>query len=348
MNPRQIGAFVGLVTLFALCLWTAEVPSASAHSGRTFSAFGTPPDWSAAYCGSLPLPGHGGVVCVMNDATNLYIGLFAIPDLVVTADDPRDGWVLFDDDHDGFSEAKEDGLRIKFAGVTDFRDTYRIDAPPLGTWNADGDITAGGTNDGSGATWVMIPPPGLRTWPTMTYFQFTHPLASSDPTYDFTVGCSPSFPFFPPPLLPNVIGANWGAQGFLPGGITGGFAYNVDDASTWDDIRIACAGDPPRFPAGDMAARLVKDISGLPDSAFKNGNGELRGALGSKMDEVAGMLVAGNFRPAANKLANDILPKLNPAAKHCWLCAIGPGCYQAGLELLAEINAVLGVSPEPS
>ena len=170
----------------------------------------------------------------------------------------------------------------------------------------------------------------------------------SVPTYDFTVGCN-IFPFFPP--IGDLISANWGAHGFLPGGTTGGFVYDVDDASTWDDIRIACAGDPPRFPAGDMAGFLTKDIAALPDSVLKNGNGELRGTLVSKMDEMAGMLVAGNFRPAANKLANDIIPKLNPNAKNCWVCGGSPEpaiVYQSALELLAEIETVQGTSPEPT
>ncbi len=52
-------------------------------------------------------------------------------------------------------------------------------------------------------------------------------------------------------------------------------------------------------------------IAGLLDDAFKDGNADLRNALLNKMDVVARMIAQENYQGARNKLANDLLTKMD-------------------------------------
>ncbi len=322
-----------LTTIFAMAgFWFTEERPASAHSGRTLSAYTALPPaiggWGPAACESVALPDRTGSVCVMNDANNLYI-LLSVPDMAV---DPREGWALFDNDHTGLGRTGDDGWRIKFSGgIYEMTDQFRWDGPyfesiPFGTW----DISDGGTQDGGGKT---------DTVAVSAYFDFVHPLDSGDLAHDIRAKCDPS--------ARQIVGVNFGARA-LPSFTGGGFAYPIRDPIGWDDIKIACPGDPREQPAGGQVRILNANISQLPDSIFRNGLPELRATLVSKVDELTAMIDAGNFQPAAKKLANDVIPKLNPAAKNCWVCGVSPDPYQSALELLAEIEAVLGTSPEPT
>ncbi len=344
--------------LATLTLWSVAVQPVAAHSGRLFSAYyglavppAIPGDYVAhAASGALLLPDRIGKVYVMNDSANLYV-LLAIPD---TGIDPSDGWALFDNDHDGIVMVGDDGWRIKLSGgVLDWTDQFRTAGPPYEAIEFGMlDIFDGGTNDGRGKISVIS---------GVAYFELVHPLASGDPAHDILALCDPQFR--------RILGVDFGVRLglFLE---KGGFMHDIKDPGKWDDVRIACAGDQPVNPIRNYLMELQANIGKLPDFLLKNAPEERRAALLFKTEVLSKMIeselpavqlpavqlpavqLPAVQLPAVQKLANDIIPKLDPADKSCWLCGVSPDPYvvelhRIAVDLLIELKAALGVSPEP-
>ena len=111
---------------------------------------------------------YGGEIWVMNDASNLYVAV-KIADSSLTASDML--WISFDNNNDGSFVAGDDMLAVY--GNSHFYDAFWAPGPP-----ATLDTSAGGTSDGEGAS------SGSGGF---NYFEFSHPLDSSDNAHDFSL-----------------------------------------------------------------------------------------------------------------------------------------------------------------
>src|SRR5918992_4768223 len=163
---------------------------ASAHApGLVFSAFGTATvdgaiqsqEWASAEKLSFTAaaPGGGtvpGELLVMNDASNLYLGVRLATTSPTTAVS-----FGFDNDHDGlWPEEGDDGLAQGFGVRGSFGDLVnsRRGGCPEGFICGFHDTDLGGTKDGSAVRGVQA---------RGTHIELSHPLDSADDLNDFSV-----------------------------------------------------------------------------------------------------------------------------------------------------------------
>jgi len=124
------------------------------------------------------LPGRTGTLYVMNDATNLYLAV-AMPDTTPHISDIC--YFVFDNDHDGLFEMGDDSLRtygVRPAAVPQYEDLHWN--PDVPGWTQDWYPAYGiyGTFDGSG---------DASNIEGLNYFEFSHPLDSTDDPHDFSL-----------------------------------------------------------------------------------------------------------------------------------------------------------------
>ena len=167
--------------------------SATAFSGTVLRGFGTATidgvvgagEWDPA--GRVDFTVNGWVpggydapipatLFVMNDASNLYIGIRVQNETL----DGSDVQVLFDNDHDDTtSEEGEDAFRIEGRyGPLAFYDGFVHETSP-GWWSVVPDTYHGGTHDGYER---------LANGPGYLFYEFSHPLDSADNAHDFSLG----------------------------------------------------------------------------------------------------------------------------------------------------------------
>jgi hypothetical protein len=141
--------------------WTDTAPTVDGSMGGT--------EWTGASHADFALGWtYSGEIWVMNDASNLYVAV-KIADSSLTASDML--WISFDNNNDGSFVAGDDMLAVY--GDSHFYDAFWAPGPP-----ATLDTSAGGTSDGEGAS------SGSGGY---NYFEFSHPLDSSDNTHDFSL-----------------------------------------------------------------------------------------------------------------------------------------------------------------
>ena len=126
---------------------------------------------------------------VMNDATNLYLGLMIERSSLGGSTNPS---FEFDNDNDGTSEPGDDffGTSVGVFQAAEFLDGFRTpcDGAEPGTAGCGGgDFSEGGTNDGMVA--------GSNDG-SFTFVELSHPLDSADDLHDFSLGAGDSVGFF--------------------------------------------------------------------------------------------------------------------------------------------------------
>jgi hypothetical protein len=127
----------------------------------------SPGEWNNADSETFTLGSASAIIYVMNDENNLYIAV-KIQDDDVEVDDLA---IQFDNDNSGGTLVKGDDSLVWWGS---FFDTH-FNLPTA----TDLDTSDGGTNDGSGA----LTQDGLMIW----YYEFSHPLDSSDDVHDFSL-----------------------------------------------------------------------------------------------------------------------------------------------------------------
>jgi parallel beta-helix repeat protein len=142
-----------------------------------------PDEWASADVISFAtlggiLPARTGTLYIMNDATNLYIAV-AMPDTTPGLSDQC--YFYFDNDHDRIFEKGDDSLRTQSvhpASIPEYWDLHWN--PDVPGWTEDFYPGYGiyGTIDGSGDACNIE---------GVNYFEFSHPLDSTDDAYDFSL-----------------------------------------------------------------------------------------------------------------------------------------------------------------
>lgn len=188
--------------------WPSASHFAQAHaSGVVLSGLGTatidgqmgPGEWNGAatidFPVNLPLSDGGGTTTgtlyVMNDATNLYLGVKVLRAQLNTG---GPGFALdqvafeFDNDHDGGPPEEGDDILLlspglNILGLNDFFDEVRTTRPPcpegVGLCGfLDVQLETPGTNDGAGAA---------TNNGSFSFFEMSHPLNSADDANDFSL-----------------------------------------------------------------------------------------------------------------------------------------------------------------
>mgnify|MGYP000020468873 CR=1 FL=1 len=205
-----------------LSAWTSTPPTID-------GTIDTATEWAAAASAEFTTTGGAkGIVYVMNDAENLYIG--------VKVEDPTLGmdtvgidrvWIYFDNDHDEIGPEPGDDI-IGWTGYASegFKDGYSD-----GTYIWKRDIDDGGSSDGMAVA---------TNDGTYNYFEIQHPLNSLDNAHDFSLSFGDIVGFA---IRLTVDGFD---KGFWPS----------SNPSLWADIIIK---SPPPFDF---------DISASPPSAL--------------------------------------------------------------------------------
>lgn len=173
--------------IFALCLLIPG--SATAFNGTVLRGFGTATidgvigvgEWDPAgrvdFTVNRSSSEGGGTVpatmYVMNDATNLYVGI-RVQNATVGFSTAE---VLFDNDHNDSANAEgEDDIYVDANGI--FFDGFVHQTSP-GVWDVVDDTDFGGTTDGDERD---------ANGPGYSFYEFTHPLDSADNAHDFSLG----------------------------------------------------------------------------------------------------------------------------------------------------------------
>jgi hypothetical protein len=212
--------------------------------GKTYQGWApTPPtidgdigasEWQTAGTGSFSVTIGGnpyaGTFYVMNDATNLYLGI-KIADDDFNTGAPVDAVAFyFDNGNDGTFGPGDDSL-VLYAGAGGFVDRF-LQAMPT----AQKDVDFGGTTDGSGA---------CAAHGGDNHFELSHPLNSADDAHDFSLSALNTVGFTLL-YLDGPVGQN-----YWPVPATA-------DATHWGDIVIQSA--PPTMTAWASAAPTVDGV----------------------------------------------------------------------------------------
>jgi hypothetical protein len=166
--------FLGLTLILALTLFLPNAHAAVLSGWGTATVDGVinPSEWAGA--ATLPFTwgpsSYPGTLYMMNDATNLYVGIVVINDPDFTT---NDGMVLrFDNNNLGTSlEQGDDVLEAYY--ISDFRDKF-YDTSTSYTF----DDVSGGVSNGLSS--------GSRVG-TTNHFELSHPLNSADDDHDFSL-----------------------------------------------------------------------------------------------------------------------------------------------------------------
>jgi hypothetical protein len=171
----------GFAASVLLLAFVATVPEGLAHTQGPFSAY-TPiaptidgtitygNEWSNAYLVSFDLGGgYIGTLYIMNDMTNIYMGL-EITDAALHANDLF--IVVFDSDHDAVG--REDGDdNMVLQGNDGVQDNFYTGG------SLSGDTVAGGTVDVVG---------NAGSAGGVNFFELSHPFNSADDAHDLNIG----------------------------------------------------------------------------------------------------------------------------------------------------------------
>jgi len=215
-------------TIISLSAWAPAPPTIDGVIDPTF-------EWLDAARSSFAIAGtYTGTFYVMNDASNLYIGIeIADDDLNTGATDDALG-LYFDNNNDGTWQDGEDSIAL-YASIG-FKDRF-LNGFPVKTYDTD----AGGTNDGSGA---------LTASGGKNYFEMSHPLKSADSAHDFQLN------------LGDTVRFDFGYRDGGVGPATAGY-WPVDestDASGWGRIKIASAAPSVSLSAWTSAPPTINGV----------------------------------------------------------------------------------------
>jgi hypothetical protein len=189
-----------------MTIWTDTAPTIDGMVGGS--------EWAGAYQAPFSIGWtYTGEVWVMNDASNLYMAV-KIADSSLTASDML--WISFDNNNDGNFVAGDDLLSVY--GNSHFYDAFWAPGPP-----ATLDTSDGGTIDGEGAS------SGSGGF---NFFEFSHPLDSSDNAHDFSLSAGDTVGFSLQYIEASGYWADWPSH----------------NAKSWAHITIASAPVPtPEF-----------------------------------------------------------------------------------------------------
>jgi len=214
---------IGWVLLAAVILLSSCLP-ARGHSGDVLSGWAAAApvidgtigaaEWSGASKKTFTLGGWTCTVYEMNDANNLYMAL-EIPDTTHDVNDML--LVYFDNDNDGVTEVGNDLVGMSSTSPGFFGDYYCSALP--NTWSSD--VGDGGTNDGSG---VLGFSGGVH------YYEFSHPLDTTDNAHDFSLSAGSTVGFMIG-YLDNLVSV-------------GGWPGTLFPPQSWGDIIIASPPAP--------------------------------------------------------------------------------------------------------
>lgn len=213
---------IGWVLVAAVILLSSCLP-ARGHSGDVLSGWAAAApvidgtigaaEWSGASKKTFTLGGWTCTVYEMNDANNLYMAL-EIPDTTYDVDDML--LVFFDNDNDGVTEVGND--LVGMSSIWGVFGDYYCSALP-GTSSSD--VGDGGTNDGSG---VLGFSGGVH------YYEFSHPLDTTDNAHDFSLSAGSTVGFMIS-YLDNLVSV-------------GGWPGTLSTPQSWGDIIIASPPAP--------------------------------------------------------------------------------------------------------
>jgi len=237
---------VVLMTILFLGAVANLAPISFGHvAGKTYQGWAaTPPtingeilpsEWQSAGTASFTITiganSYAGTFYVMNDATNLYVGLKIVDDDFDTGGTPDGFAIYFDNDNDGTFESGDDGLG-QIADATGFIDRVLQTGPMMMKL----DTELGGTTDGSGA---------CAGHGGSNHFELSHPLNSTDDAHDFSLS----------PL--NTVGFT---LLYLDGPVGQEYwpAPASADATGWGDIVITSA--PPTMTAWASTAATIDGV----------------------------------------------------------------------------------------
>jgi hypothetical protein len=177
---------IGPLALLASCLLLPAAASAQAPSGfgtAVIDAHVESVEWASARCLTVPVNvpegvTTPGVVCAMNDATNLYLSL-----RFTRAFTDAGNSAAFEFDNDDTwtgSVTGDDVLLVNPAPGVGFLDEVRWADPPCTPGSICGftDVDLGGSNDGAGA---------FSNDGAVSAYEIRHPLDTADDAHDFSL-----------------------------------------------------------------------------------------------------------------------------------------------------------------
>jgi len=171
--PGDTGSTMGDIVVASapptLSAWCSVAPTIDG----TFEATA----WQSASWASIAIGWNFiGEISVMNDGENLYLAVRIADSSLSSADRLVVG---FDNNNDGIRATGDDGLQLD--GSSNFYDTYYPGSIPVKA-----DTVDGGTSDGEGACSGMA---------GFNYFEFRHPLDSTDDAHDFSLSAGATVGF---------------------------------------------------------------------------------------------------------------------------------------------------------
>jgi hypothetical protein len=237
-----------LTCLAIISVYAQVLPHAEAHNGLSLSAYtATPPtidgniqagEWAAAATANIgpfgPGNAYGGMLYMMNDGVNLYIGVIITGDGGLGVDD--NVRFYFDNNHvGGTSRHLGDDDIIAQGTSTNIGDIFYD-----GTFDQ-WDTLFGGTADGQVAS---------SRQGNLNMFELSHPLDDADNAHDFSLSAGQTVGF----ALTVVIDTNWITN--IPG--FGTYA----DPSTYANYVIASqAVVIPEYPFGVAVLAIFMILS---------------------------------------------------------------------------------------
>jgi hypothetical protein len=254
-NVERSGKFILLAVLLAILFvgsCSSHVPNAFGHvAGETYQAWAPAPptingeilasEWQTAATTTFTITIGGnpyaGTLFVMNDATNLYLGV-KMTDATFSTDPTPDAVAFyFDSNNDGTYGPGEDSI-VYINGAAGFIDRF-IQAPFTMKYDTD----FGGTNDGSGA---------CGAHGGQNHFELSHPLNSADDAHDFSLSPLDTVGFTMAYADAALGQGNWPALATI-------------DSTAWADIVIVAA--PPTMSAWASAAPTIDGAVGAAEWA---------------------------------------------------------------------------------
>jgi hypothetical protein len=217
-----------LILAFLLIMLTSTLFIPQSHAA-ILSGWGTPTingivnpsEWANAGNVVYSKGPATGTFYMMNDATNLYIGI------IIDGDDdfgPNDGIRLYFDNDNGGEASLEDGDDLLIArGASAFADNYY----DFGLGTIQSDMFDGGSIDGQAA--------GSRVG-SANHFELSHPLNTLDNAHDFSLSTG------------QLVGFHF--QPFVDGTYYAGIGETPNDPSSWpDDYQVARSPGPISIPS---------------------------------------------------------------------------------------------------